>query len=102
MTPFAARELSGSATNKFFSTAKDKTMTTRPYSRWTSLLAVPVFTASMLGACQRAGEDTGTGTGSSAGTSGGGTSQSGGGKPSRSERQGPGSHESPGQKSPSR
>lgn len=56
-------------------------MMNKPYQRWIAMLAVPVFVASMLAACQRSGED--AGSGSSAGTSGGGTTQSGGGKSSQ-------------------
>lgn len=72
-------------------------MINKPFQRWIAMLAVPVFVASTLAACQRSGED--TGAGSSAGTSGGGTTQSGGGK--SSQRQG-GDSESPGEKAPSR
>ncbi len=73
-------------------------MMNRPYQRWIAMLAVPVFLASTLAACQRAGED----TGASSGASGGGTSQSGGEPSSRTERQGATGSESPGEKSPSR
>lgn len=75
-------------------------MMNRPYQRWIALLAVPVFIASTLVACQRSGED----AGGSSGASSGGTSQSGGGSksPSDSERQGSTGSESPGEKSPSR
>lgn len=74
-------------------------MMNRPNQRWIALLAVPVFLASTLVACQRSGED----AGSSSGASSGGTSQSGGGsKSSRSERQGSTGSESSGEKAPSR
>ncbi len=73
-------------------------MTNSPFQRWIALLVVPVFTASMLAACHKAGED----TGASSGTSSGGSTQSGGGKATRSERQVPGTNESSGERPPSR
>ncbi len=78
--------------------AKDQTMMNRPYQRWIALLAVPVFLASTLSACQRSGED----TGASSGASSGGASQSGDESSPRSERQGSPGSESQGEKSPSR
>ncbi len=74
-------------------------MMNRPYQRWIALLALPVFLASTLAACQRSGED----AGASSGASSGGTSQSGGGKSSSSsERQGSTGSESQREPSPSR